>query len=144
MVNVAIQFRDFLRTHITDPANRTGEWVYDNYPREGFGKDVIITVIGAKGESRPYGLSNSAWLSSQMIQIDIWARDDVGYNINAIDYYDKDLIILLADLIETTIRYKWRCLPISLIEMTDRTPISFNKDKLLWSISLTYEIQKVE
>ena len=144
MVDVAIQFRDFLRNQLTDPANRIGNWIFDNYPREDFGKDIIITVIGIGGNSRPIGLGNSAWLGKQMLQIDIWCRDDVGYTIDGIIYFDKDLCIGYADIIQSVMRKKWMALPISLIELTDRTPLSFNKDKLLWSISLTYDIQAIE
>jgi hypothetical protein len=58
--------------------------------------------------------------------------------------YDKDLIIVLADNIEYILRKNWVFLPISLFELTDKTPISFNKDKLLWNLTLTYEIQAIE
>jgi hypothetical protein len=145
MVNIVIQFRDFLRTQLTDPANREeGNWIFDNYPREDFGSDPIVTIVGIGENGRPYGLGNTVWLGKQMLQIDIWTRDDVGYTINNITYYDKDLLIYLADLIEAKLRRNWVLLPISLFELTDRTPISFNKDKLIWNISITYELQVIE
>jgi len=139
-MNVVIAFRDFISSHLTDPANRGAEWVFDNYPREEFGQEPIITVIGGTGSSEPHGLGNSVWLGTQMIQIDVWVRDDIGYN----GVYDKDLLITLTDKIELIIRNDWVVLPITLISLTDRTPISFNKDKFLWNATLTYEVQALE
>jgi hypothetical protein len=144
MTNVVIDFRDFLRTHLTDPANRGGQWIFDNYPREDFGKNPIVTVVGIGEHAQGFGLGNTAWLGRQILQIDIWCRDDVGFTINNKTYYDKDLCIYLSDYIERIIRTYWVQLPISLIELTDKTPLNFNQNKLLWGMTMTYEVQQVE
>jgi len=137
-------FRDFLRVGLVDPANRGGKWIFDNYPRKDFGKDPIISIIGADKKSKPMALGNTSWQSTTMIQVDIWVRDDVGYSINNEKVFDKDLCEKIADDLEEYVRKNWVSSGILLLELTDRTPLVFDLERVLWRIILTYEVVTID
>lgn len=143
-MNVILGFRDFLRTKLTDPANRGDNWIFDNFPRSELADKPVISLLGAEKVSNPFSLGNTAWKGQTMVQIDVWVRDDIGYTIGETAYYDKDLCIYLADMVEFVTRKYWIEMGIMLIDLTGRTPLVYDKEKVSWRITLTYDVRALE
>ncbi len=83
--------RNMLRTRLTDPnlANRTREYVVDDYPWE---TDLTtndfprVSVIGQFDSSRPFGFNSTNALVSSRLQLDIWVKPDQILTIDGSPY----------------------------------------------------------
>ena len=140
--------RDFLRNNLTDPnTDRESNWIYDDYPRQDLTSISYprISVIELDEIGQPLGLNGTTFWVTFIFQIDVWVKEDTGYTIDSVYYGDIALCRKIARDVTNTFREDWLDLVYNnhflTLKQRGKSKPSYNPEKKMWKISLTYELK---
>ena len=146
-----VEIRNFLRTRLTDPnsGRDTPNYVYTWWPRHDLTIDSfpLVTVVQLDESSEVYGLGSTVHWGTFPIQIDIWAKEDKLYTVDAVAREGKELAFIIARKIQEAFRLYWisdlaQTGKFKLYKLSGKKPVAYDFERKLWRITITIELER--
>ena len=146
-----VEIRNFLRTRLTDPnsGRDTPNYVYTWWPRHDLTVDSfpLVTVVQLDESSEVFGLGSTVHWATFPIQIDIWAKEDKLYTVDAVAREGKELAFIIARKIQEAFRLYWisdlaQTGKFKLYKLSGKKPVAYDFERKLWRITITIELER--